>query len=212
MHLPNPCPTRWSSMDATSQGHRFCRNCDKNVFDFTQSTQEEFEAVREKEGDHLCGKFFRDEQGQIIFRAPRQKRWGQKVFLLALILSFQQTMFSNVNMDALYQWKHKIESWNQPVGNKVTFYGVAKKSGSRIKNEEVKVTVGQQFTIVSRTDKRGRFTFELNEGMQLDTLYIQVGNRKEIEFVVNETASEASKRIYHVDYKTRFVGVGCPSF
>ena len=54
-----------------SHSHRFRSSCEKTVFDCTRSTQEELDAVRQKAGDQLCGRFYTDEQGTILFESKR---------------------------------------------------------------------------------------------------------------------------------------------
>ena len=212
MHVPLPCASRWSDMTRESHSHRFCSSCEKKVFDFTRSTQEEFDAVRQKEGDQLCGRFYTDEQGTILFEAKRTGRRWQKIFLLALLLNFHQTMFSNVNMEYLHALNEKLVHLSKPNSEKVTLYGIAKMGRSRMSDATVRITVGKSISILTTTDDRGRFTFELAPTLSIDTLLIQVNKQRPVSFVLNESAAEASKRIYKLKFGRRFVSVGCPSF
>lgn len=212
MHVPLPCATRWSDMTRESHSHRFCSSCEKKVFDFTSSSQEEFEAVRQKEGNHLCGRFVTDENGTILFESKRGGHRWQKIFLLALLLNFHQTMFSNVNMDYLNALNTKLLQIAHPAGEKATLYGIVKLGRHRLSNTDVRITVGSSISIYTTTDSRGRFTFELSPTTQIDTLWFQVGRRQPIPFVLHESASEASKRIYKLNYSRTFVSIGCPDF
>lgn len=211
MHVSQPCSVRWSSMTSDHSHHKFCGSCEKTVFDFTKSTQEEFDLVRQKEGPHLCGRFNADENGNIYFPNKRPKQRWQKVFLLALLLNFHQTMFSNVNMDYLQELKSRLWGINQTAGEKVTLYGVLKNSHGRLGNASVQITVSETISFTTTTDSQGRFTFELPPNMYVDTLVIKINNGYTKNFVLNETALEASKRIYKIKLPTRRF-VGCPSF
>lgn len=53
--IPKPCQENWLEMTPSEQG-RFCQLCNKNVFDFTQSSDREIVKAIEKDA-FLCGRF-----------------------------------------------------------------------------------------------------------------------------------------------------------
>ncbi|WP_298141001.1 carboxypeptidase-like regulatory domain-containing protein [Flavobacterium sp.] len=53
--IPKPCQENWLEMTPSEQG-RFCQLCNKNVFDFTQSSDREIAKAIEKDA-FLCGRF-----------------------------------------------------------------------------------------------------------------------------------------------------------
>jgi TonB family protein len=50
------CPQNWDSMSVCSNG-RFCTVCQKTVFDFTQKSQAEYEAIVQENGGDVCGRY-----------------------------------------------------------------------------------------------------------------------------------------------------------
>lgn len=58
--IPEPCPEKWSSMAPTEKG-RYCKVCQKEIFDFTQKNGKEiYEDVINTEGT-VCGRFRNDQ-------------------------------------------------------------------------------------------------------------------------------------------------------
>ncbi|MBV8326588.1 hypothetical protein [Chryseobacterium sp.] len=54
--INNPCPEKWEHMQSSSQG-KFCQICSKNIFDFTDRTDEEIKDVLNKANDgSVCGR------------------------------------------------------------------------------------------------------------------------------------------------------------
>lgn len=53
--IPKPCSENWSEMTAVEQG-RFCKLCQKKVYDFTQSSDREIAKAFQSNGS-LCGRF-----------------------------------------------------------------------------------------------------------------------------------------------------------
>src|SRR5258706_15227264 len=60
-----PCTADWDSMPGTDRV-RYCAECNKNVYNLSEMTRREAEAlVREKEGQ-LCARFYRRADGTIL--------------------------------------------------------------------------------------------------------------------------------------------------
>jgi len=65
LHVASPCHASWDAMTGDDKA-RFCRTCQKNVFNLSLMTRAEAEAlIREKEGK-LCVRFARREDGTIL--------------------------------------------------------------------------------------------------------------------------------------------------
>lgn len=53
--IPEPCSQNWQEMSVAEKG-RFCDSCQKNIFDFTNSSDKEI-ATTFKSNKHVCGRF-----------------------------------------------------------------------------------------------------------------------------------------------------------
>jgi hypothetical protein len=76
VHLPiaDPCHEDWDAMSPVDRG-RFCRSCDKQVFDLSSMTKVEAHAVlRENGGQNICVRYCHDDAGNIRFRTPAPAR------------------------------------------------------------------------------------------------------------------------------------------
>jgi CarboxypepD_reg-like domain len=56
LQIPNPCTQPWSEMSVTDAG-RHCAQCDKVVIDFSKMSDEEVNAVFQKNNGKICGHF-----------------------------------------------------------------------------------------------------------------------------------------------------------
>lgn len=55
--ITNPCSENWNSMQVDAVG-RFCQSCQKSVIDFTSKSDQEIKTfLKEKQGEHVCGRF-----------------------------------------------------------------------------------------------------------------------------------------------------------
>jgi hypothetical protein len=199
-------------MSKTATKSRHCSHCNHDVIDFTSSTEAHFMEHYAHKKQEICGRFLTEANGEIVFRKSTAMGRFQKIFLFALLFHFHQVLISRDDLGHFGAWKTRMEQRFGPNKNVSTFYGTVKAGRERLDSVDVKITVNHAFSIQATTDHRGRFTFELAPSLMVDTLQFQVGHRAELIFVVNELAEEASKRIYKLTYRRRFVSVGCPAF
>jgi predicted Fe-S protein YdhL (DUF1289 family) len=65
LHIASPCHAEWDAMSGDEQA-RFCKGCQKNVFNISMMSRAEAEKlIREKEG-HLCVRYAQRADGTII--------------------------------------------------------------------------------------------------------------------------------------------------
>jgi hypothetical protein len=130
---------------------------------------------------------------------------------MVLLLTFHGGLRSHAAINSIEKWKSKLVDRFQNTSETVTLYGVAQYGRQRLDSAAVQINVNNHFVVTTTTDRRGRFSFQLQPDMLIDTLRISADGRSEIIFSVNESALLASKRIYRLKYRTyRFNG--CPSF
>lgn len=81
--IPEPCHENWHEMTPTQQG-RFCKNCTKEVIDFTAES-DEFLFKRITNGEHLCGRFRKDQINKSL-SLKRANTFNLKAWLAGLVM------------------------------------------------------------------------------------------------------------------------------
>lgn len=69
LKVVTPCSSSWEQMTGNRQ-KRFCSECNKNVFDFSQMTRNQVEAVVSAHKGQLCGRILRDASGSLVTLEP----------------------------------------------------------------------------------------------------------------------------------------------
>lgn len=103
VQVASPCNARWEDMTGDDRA-RFCRHCQKHVFNLSAMTQIEAEAlVRETEG-RFCGRFHRRRDGKMLtadcptgwrLRRSRVARWcGAACATLMVLIGGRTTLRS----------------------------------------------------------------------------------------------------------------------
>jgi len=88
VNMTYACPASWDAMQG-SESVRFCAKCQQHVYDLSQMTRAQAEAlVVEKEG-RLCLRFYRRADGRIVTRDCQPKSPSRKRYwLLAPLMAF----------------------------------------------------------------------------------------------------------------------------
>lgn len=64
--ITNPCSNKWEEMDAAQQG-RFCQQCNKNVIDFTQKSEQQIkDYFIANNYQTTCGRFYNNQIDNIV--------------------------------------------------------------------------------------------------------------------------------------------------
>jgi hypothetical protein len=65
LRIASPCTARWEDMEGDERS-RFCRQCTKHVYNFSEMTaQETADLIREREGQ-LCARFYQRADGTVL--------------------------------------------------------------------------------------------------------------------------------------------------
>jgi hypothetical protein len=65
LRIASPCPADWDQMDGDERV-RFCRLCQKNVYDISAMTQRQAKALLRENGAGICTRIYRREDGTIL--------------------------------------------------------------------------------------------------------------------------------------------------
>lgn len=69
VNVSSACSTSWDTMSGTSQ-KKFCGECNKHVFDFSQMSRREADAIIEASRGNLCARITRTAEGKILTKEP----------------------------------------------------------------------------------------------------------------------------------------------
>ena len=142
---------------------------------------------------------------------PLSLRYWQKLVCVVFLLITHKGLRSHTEIHCFEKWKSKFAAGFQNNAETVTIYGTAQYGHVRLDSSAVQINVNNLFVVTTMTDRRGRFSFQLQPEMYLDTLRIRAAGRREVIFTPHESALLASKRMYRLKYRAR-VFTGCPSF
>lgn len=111
--IPKLCNENWNKMTPDEKG-RFCSSCSKTVVDFTKkSTKEIQDYLIEKNGQRVCGHFYRKQLDSIVIQFPEEMFYRslsfQKLFILSLIFVMGTTLFSCKTNTGKVQKIDKVE-------------------------------------------------------------------------------------------------------
>jgi TonB-dependent SusC/RagA subfamily outer membrane receptor len=113
LHINEPCSEDWDKMTHASQG-KFCNNCQKTVFDFTNTTDNEIIKHIEKiKGAEFCGKFEEHQLGRWI-ETMNAKSSSNKLYELLLgfllLTSVQNLSAQSISKQEKIELKQKADS------------------------------------------------------------------------------------------------------
>lgn len=88
VQIARPCTERWDDMKGDERV-RFCGRCEKNVFDLSEMTAAEAEALLAARGTSACVRFYRRADGTVMTSdcSEGQRRRRRRNLLLAAALA-----------------------------------------------------------------------------------------------------------------------------
>ncbi|MRX70364.1 CarboxypepD_reg-like domain-containing protein [Flavobacterium resistens] len=178
--IPEPCHENWLEMSPIEKG-KFCSACQKNVIDFTKSSDREIILAYQKE-EKLCGRF-RISQLDRDMIIPKEKKSIWMVAAASII-----TFLGLGNQTAQAQGKARIEQTDKKqLNDSVKVKSTGKYSGIVFDENNIPipgVNVMQKTSKnIIQTDFDGIFFIDAKEG---DILEFSYGDYDKIEFIVTE--------------------------
>ena len=180
--IPEPCHENWHEMSPTEKG-KFCSSCQKNVVDFTKSSDREIILAYNKE-DKLCGRF-RISQLDREMIIPKEKKsiW---ILAAASLIAF----LGLGNQTAKAQGKIKIEQTDKKqLSDSVSVKSNGKNKYSGIIYDEKNNPLPGAFVSIKntkngvQTDIDGKFSIEANKHDVLKVLFV---GYKEVEVTLKK--------------------------
>jgi hypothetical protein len=91
IRIASPCNVEWSSMTVVAGDEhgrsRHCGQCDKTVFDLSELTREEAQALIVERAGNLCARYYRRADGRIQLADCTQRQRRQRMAIAAVALA-----------------------------------------------------------------------------------------------------------------------------
>lgn len=173
--ITNPCSEKWEDMKEFSQG-RFCEICSKNVFDFTEHTDEEIQNFfKNKNGAKICGRI----------SLSSFSKAGIGLVLIANLSFVQAQIIPNISSNKIEKSLKKII--------KVSGKLILEKTQQEIPDAEV-FFISKRKIIKTVSNNKGDFSLEIPEDLLKDKNVLYLDFRK-----LNETNRKETKSLDTVD-------------
>lgn len=105
LKVASPCPARWEDMAGDDRA-RFCRQCQKHVYNFSAMTTMEVEPLVLKNEGNLCGRMYRRKDGTVLTAdcptgqaVVKRKRFQWVAGLAAGVVLLASTLWAKVQAD-----------------------------------------------------------------------------------------------------------------
>lgn len=182
--IPTPCHEDWQKMTPLEKG-RFCSACQKQVHDFTKSSDSQILAAFDK-NENLCGRFLISQLNRPIEKPKnKKKKWLALATLTGFLSLGNQEIFAQGEPIRTEHREHKkllSSETNKDSTQARTITGVISDSQGFLPSASVAIKGTQKNTL---TNFEGKFSIE---GVLNDTLVINYIGYKTIEKVItNET-------------------------
>jgi len=157
--IPTPCHENWQDMTVADKG-RFCASCQKNVVDFTQSSDRQIAEVFKKDGD-VCGRFLKSQlERELVVPKEKNTLWmvASAAVVAFLGLGNCKVFAQTVKTETVQIEKDKATNSTDSSGGKMVITGtVVDETGIEILGVNVKNLNSKEEI---QTDFDGNFTVD----------------------------------------------------
>lgn len=172
--IPEPCHENWDGMTPVGKG-RFCASCQKNVIDFTRSSDREILTYL-KENDNVCGQFDNSQlERELLIPAERKRIWPVAAAIAGLLTLTPAT--------AVAQTHERTEQTPRMTKGKIllpptmTVTGMVSDAEGPLPGAKVAI---QNTAISVETDIDGNYAIEVRPGQTLVFSYRELEIQKNV--------------------------------
>lgn len=198
--IPEPCYENWQNMSLAEKG-RFCNRCQKNVFDFTSSTDKEIINTF-NQNENLCGRFLNSQLNRDLIKP--QKKSSLWLTTTSALISF----IGLGSQDAIAQREVKTEQTDRnviigktlPVQKEFEISGIVTDETGPLPGANISV---KGKNISTRSDFDGKYKIKVNVGDVLVSSYVgyesnetTVTNNKNLEIKLKLTEALLGEVVY----------------
>ncbi len=164
LNVAKPCSASWEQMTGTAQ-KRFCSECSKYVFDFSQMTRHQIEAVTAVNQGNLCARITRREDGSMVMAEPPLPAYSGRRLNLPVLSAAVATVLSLCVPASAQQMVIKQGEVAAPQSNKDKQNDKTEKPGSDETSSLVGTVVDPQQAVIANV----KVTLILPNSQQLTT-------------------------------------------
>jgi hypothetical protein len=160
--IPAPCHENWDAMTPADKG-RFCASCQKNVIDFTNSSDREI-AESFRQNNNLCGRFREDQlERNLIIPKKKSTIWAAaSAAVISLITAGNTKLYAQEKSRT--EFAQNTNKKENPVVHPEPFtisWTVKDGDGNIIKGAKISIIGTDKKTV---TDANGNFSLTVNTG------------------------------------------------
>ncbi|WP_255571295.1 carboxypeptidase-like regulatory domain-containing protein [Halomarinibacterium sedimenti] len=197
--IPEPCHEDWAKMTPTEKG-KFCNVCTKEVFDFTETSDEEL-VKRVTQGKNLCGRF---KKSQLDREVKLERKSSNSILPYAASLLMPLSMMASEvkNNSEIEKPFISLGIGSHPIKSIIYVSGyVTDADGNPVRNAEVVMLEKGDWV---RTDAQGFYSLKCVSG---STLFVKKGDLRSQDYTLG-TKNERVDFSLIPEVKTTIVTVG----
>lgn len=171
LNVAKPCSASWEEMTGNHQ-KRFCAECSKHVFDFSQMTRQQIEAVTAVHQGNLCARITRREDGSMVMAEPALPLYPSRrlnspvlnaavatMLSLSVPIAAQPITIQQGRVAAQSRDKQKDKDKSEAGGVSSVSGTVADPAGAMVSNATVRLVAPNAEPLTTRSSEEGAFQF-----------------------------------------------------